>query len=502
MHILYSFQPEILLVAMGLLVLAVDLFLPKGNARCGVTLVAALGCLLAAGLAACHWAHFPHILQGGEPAGLLANPALAVRWLFGLDQFADAFKVIFSLAGFLVLFTAVRTPVDRYRGEFAALVLFAIVGLMIMANSRDLVVLFVGLETASLCLYALAAWQKADARSAEAGAKYLLLGSLASAIFIYGVSLLYLAYGSTHLAVVSAKIGQGPFPPLALIGLLMLLVGFGFKVAAAPFHFWAPDVYQGAPVSLVAFLSTASKAAGFAVLIRVLGSGFAGVSPRWWLLVAAMSVLSVLVGNLVAIHQNNVKRLLAYSGIAQAGYLLIGVAAMGLARPGNTELAVSGVKAVLLYLFLYTVGNIGAFVITGIVGKESGSEEMAAFAGLRSRAPVLAFAMLLLLLSLGGIPLLSGFVGKWFLFTAGVQAGQYFPVLLAAVMSVVSIYYYLLIAKQMYILPADEGAAPVRTGGLAGIGIFVIVALTVAIGVWPGPFLGLAEQTARSLFGG
>lgn len=500
-YIFYSFQPEALLVVLGLVVLAIDLLLPRRDTRRALTLLAALGCLLASGFAAMHWVQATNAIPAfasDNTREMLAHPGAAAWWLFANDKFADAFKVIFSFAAFLVLLISVRIPVEKYRGEFAGLLLFATVGLMVMVNSRDLVVLFLGLELASLCLYALASWQKGDARSAEAGTKYLLLGSLASAFIIYGASLLFVRFGSTHLTVLAESLTRPE--PLAVVGMLMLLVGFGFKVAAAPFHLWAPDVYQGAPTSVSAFLSTASKAAGFAVLIRVLGLGFPALSGKWGLLLALMTGLSVLIGNLVAVHQNNVKRLLAYSGVAQAGYLLIGVVAVALAQAKGADPA-PGITAVLLYLFLYMVGNIGAFAISGIVARETDDGEMSGFAGLRTRAPLLAFAMLLLLLSLGGIPLLAGFVGKWFLFLAGVQMGMTSIVLLAAIMSVVSIYYYLLIAKQMYIKPAAETAAPIRVGGFAAVGLFLIVALTLAIGVYPGPFLTLAQQTAQALLG-
>jgi len=345
----------------------------------------------------------------------------------------------------------------------------------------------------------LTSWQKSDAYSAESGTKYLLLASLASAFFIYGASLLFVKFGTTHLTLLSGLITRPE--PLVLIGLLMLLVGFAFKVAAAPFHLWAPDVYQGAPISTVAFLSTASKAAGFAVLLRALTSGFFGLSHEWWALISVMAALSMLIGNLVALHQNNVKRLLAYSGIAQAGYILLAIGALGRTQFEASADPHLGMTAAILYLFLYTVGNIGAFAITGIVAKESGSSEMSAFAGLRQRAPVLAFAMALLLLSLGGIPLLAGFVGKWFIFLAGIYQGQYLLVLLGAALGVVSIYYYLLVIKAMYILPAAEDAKPIRVGGTAAFGLLVIVLLTVAIGVYPLPFLELAKATTASLLG-
>ena len=573
MYIVNAFLPEIALVALGLLVLTVDLLLSKANCRKALALGAAFACLFVAGLAARQWmlstsptvpdfvqrelvsATGPNVSavygitslgQMPLPKGLtfnevnamyaavnadegtlstadaralvtgyvklqraapslkplnigIGNPALGTWWLFGNDAFAAAFKVIFALALFLVLLLSVRYPVERYRGEFIAMLIFAAVGLMVMVNSHDLVVLFLGLELASICLYVLTCWHKKDAYSAESGTKYLLLASLASAFFIYGASLLFVKFGTTHLTLLSGLITSAE--PLVLIGLLMLLVGFAFKVAAAPFHLWAPDVYQGAPISTVAFLSTASKAAGFAVLLRVLTGGFFGLSPKWWALISVMAALSMLVGNLIALHQNNVKRLLAYSGIAQAGYVLIAVGALGQAHFRASADPSLGMTAAILYLFLYTVGNIGAFAITGIVERESGSSEMSAFAGLRQRAPVLAFAMALLLLSLGGIPLLAGFVGKWFLFLSGIYQGQYLLVLLGAALSVVSIYYYLLIIKQMYILPAPEDAKPIRVGGIAALGLLVIVLMTVAIGIYPLPFLELAKATTASLLG-
>ena len=573
-YILMSFLPEIMLVGLALIVLAVDLLLPKRNTRRALVIVAALGCLGVAGAGAWQWVtasttvprcvqtevqalakreqaidntiepghpfrvrnaevvvattHMPdgkmardivisyrqtratHPEMPDAPLGL-AHPGVSVWWLFANDRFADAFKVIFALAAFLVLWLSTRFPVEQYRAEFAALLLFATVGLMVMVNSMDLVVLFLGLELASLCLYALAAWRKKDPRSAEAGMKYLLLGSLASAFFIYGASLFFAQCGTTHLSLLCAQFAPAHasllapavnhVTPLVIAAFLMLLTGFGFKIAAAPFHAWAPDVYQGAPVAVAAFLSTASKAAGFAVLLRVLVMGFFGLTAQWWALIAVLAALSMMVGNLVAVHQNNVKRMLAYSGIAQAGYVLIGVMAIGLAHLRQSTLTPWGLTAAILYLFLYTVGNIGAFAITGIVERETGSAEMSAFAGLRWRAPVLAFGMALLLLSLGGIPLLSGFVGKWFLFLSGVTEGQYWLVLLGAALSVVSIYYYLLVIKQMYIIPAKEEAKPIRAGAIATVGLFAIVALTVLIGIYPQPFLTAAQLTARSLMG-
>jgi len=608
LFIVRTFLPEIVLVALALVVLAVDMLLPRGNSRKGLTVLAACGCLLVAGMAAGRWktaspyvpyfvqhelatvveagrAAYTQALPNGErvlwavdvrplaaylssgplekfhglsdqefdrlctalgtpgakltdggvwifpngethgqararvaayralqrdtpalpPLNLgIGRPALAAWWLFASDAYASAFKVLLALAGFLVLLLSVRYPVARYRGEFAALLLFATVGLMVMVSSLDLVVLFLGLELAAVCLYVLAAWQKEDAYAAEGGAKYLLLASLASAFFIYGASLLFVKFGSTHLSVLSQAISWQVethylVEPLVLIGLLMLLVGFAFKIAAAPFHLWAPDVYQGAPFSTVAFLSTASKAAGFAVLIRVLTGGFVQLSPQWWQLIGVMAGLSMLIGNLVAVHQNNVKRMLAYSGIAQAGYLLIGVMALGLSQIQPAQDPWLGVTAVLLYLFLYTVANIGAFAVTGIVAREAGHAEMSAFAGLRWRSPALAFAMALLLLSLGGIPLLAGFVGKWFLFLAGIYQEQYLLVLLGAALSVVSIYYYLLVIKQMYIIEAPREARPIRVGALASCALFLIVALTVVIGVYPKPFYQLAQRTAHTL---
>ncbi len=560
LDIVKMFLPEIVLTVGALLVLGIDLCLRKCNTRRALVILGVFVSLAAAGAAMWQWdrtdfAKQPYVgnavktmaTEVGRPGLLLldeipdatarqvvtaykakrhtsiltseakaraqqnatqeisgitpydaglSSPAFSTWWLFKTDKFALIFKVIFALALALVLLLSTRFQVDRYRGEFAALLMFAAVGLMVMASSLDLVVIFLGLELASLCFYALAAWHKTDARSAEAGTKYLLLGSLASAFFIYGASLFFVQYGSTHLSVLGSMVTSSP---MTLVALLMVLVSFLFKVAGAPFHLWAPDVYQGAPTAMVAFLSTASKAAGFAVLVRVLSGTFLQYSGAWQLLFIMVAGLSILLGNLIAIHQNNVKRLLAYSGIAQAGYILIGVVAMGFPGSGTSLNEALPVTSVIFYLFLYMVMNIGAFAVVGIVGRETGSEEMSAFAGLRARAPVLAFAFTLLLLALGGIPMLSGFVGKWFLFLAGVNEGQHLLVLLGTTMSVVSMYYYLLVVKAMYILPAAEGAKPIRVGSLASIGLAVIVIITVAIGIYPGPLYTLVQAAAKSL---
>ncbi len=561
--IVKMFLPEIVLTIGALLVLAIDLCLGKANTRRGLVVLAVVVALVAAGSA---WNQrrtgeepLPFYVQATEKAvaeapGMqsdvkstiasdmlaravvadykalrhttlqqaagertptdanLASPAFNAWWLFRVDDFALIFKIIFALALALVLLLSTRFPTERYRAEFAALLMFATVGLMIMVASLDLVCIFLGLELASLCFYALAAWHKGDARSAEAGTKYLLLGSLASAIFIYGVSLFFVQFGSTHLSVINNTLqyqatitGNTALTPLTIVALFLVVVSFLFKVAGAPFHLWAPDVYQGAPTAMVAFLSTASKAAGFAVLVRVLYSTFIGFDhvTAWGTLIGVVAALSILVGNLVAIHQNNIKRMLAYSGIAQAGYILVGLTAMrgfgDTGFPGGYGDQFLPVTAIIFYLFLYMVANIGAFAIVGIVARESGSEDMKAFAGLRERNPILAFAMTLLMLSLGGIPLLSGFVGKWYLFMAGVYEDQYILVLIGTTMSVVSMYYYLLVVKQMYIIPAADGAKPIRVGFLAAIGLTLIVAVTMAIGMYWQPFFDIAQAAAKSL---
>jgi NADH-quinone oxidoreductase subunit N len=470
--------PEIAVCALALMVLALDLALPGRKAWLGVATTLGLGVVLA-------------VTAGGfarDSASLFGG-----RWI--VDPLAIAFKIVFLVSAMLVCLASVRLvpAIIHATGEYYALLVFSVLGMMTLASAGDLVSLYLGIELTTIPLYVLAASSKRDPRSAEAGLKYLLLGAVSSAVLLYGISLVYGIFGSTRFSDMALGTtifaASGAAVPALIIGIIMMTAGFAFKAAAAPFHMWAPDVYHGAPTPVTAFLSAGSKAAGFALLVRVLAGPFGAAAWEWTPLILALSLLSIVVGNLAALQQTNIKRLLAYSGISHAGYLLLGLAAGGL----------GGISALLLYLFLYVFTNIGAFMVVTAVGAATGSDEISAYAGLSRRSPLLAFAMLICLLSLGGIPALAGFVGKWFIFLAAIDAGYYGMVTVAVLAAVMSLYYYLMVARQMYILdPADR--TPIPVGGALAVGLVVAVVATIGIGVYFPPFLEFAQYAARSLF--
>lgn len=339
-------------------------------------------------------------------------------------------------------------------GEYCALVLLALLGFMGMVSTHNLLMLFVSLELASLSLYGLAAFAKDDTLASEAALKYFLFGSVSAAFLLFGLSLIYGLTGETQMALVALKLKAAGGSPLLYVALAMMLVGFGFKVAAAPFHFWAPDVYQAAPLPSTAVIASGSKVAGFALLAVMAMVGLAGVGgsgswrqfvPGWIPLIALAAILSMAIGNLMALAQSSVRRLLAYSAIAHAGYTLIGIVA------NNGD----GLAATAFYSITYAVTVLGAFAAVGIVARDAGSDDIASFAGLSKRSPVLALCLLVFILSLAGIPPLAGFFGKFYLFAAVLRnpagsMGMFWLVLFAIAMSAVSLYYYLQVLKQVY----------------------------------------------------
>jgi NADH-quinone oxidoreductase subunit N len=349
-----------------------------------------------------------------------------------------------------------------------------------------------GLELSTICLFALVGLRKREKRSAEAALKMFVLGAVASAVVLYGASILYGVLHTTQFDKMAIELrGTGEsFQPVLWLGLAFVVGGLSFKIAAVPFHLWAPDVYEGAPTTVTAYLSTASKAGGFAALLRFLLVGMGVATDRWLPILMGLAALSMIVGNLVALSQTNLKRLLAYSGIAQAGYVLVAVAAA----------SDMGVGATLTYLFLYALANVGGFLVAQAVEDATGSQHITALRGLHKRSPSLAFSMLIILFSLGGIPPLAGFVGKLYLFAAGWQSGLYWLVVLGALVSIVSLYYYLIVALQVYIRdPADDRRMPVARP--LGIAIALCVIGTIAIGVYPKPWIEIGERAAVSAFG-
>lgn len=416
--------------------------------------------------------------------------------LFGgmlvITPLTSLFKIIcIALAFFTVLLIASEKP-RRHPGEYLALVLFATVGLMLLVGSEELLMIFVGLELLGLSLYVMTAFDKTDVRSAEAGLKYFLFGSTSSAFTLFGISLIYGMSGTTSLAAISEKLASVSVQPLLAVGVVMTLIGFAFKIAAAPFHLWAPDAYQGAPVPSAAFIASASKVASFVILGKIVLVGFAPVhgSAAWHAMVAgwspvlaALAALSILVGNLVALAQSNVRRLLAYSAVAHSGYTLIGLVA------GDHD----GFSAALFYATIYAITLVGAFGVVAMVRRETGGDDFSNFSGLASRSPLLAGCMSIFMLSLAGIPPLAGFFGKFYLFSvalrAGANHGLLWLVAVALLGSFISLYYYLMVLKAIFVdepaLAAARDVSVVPPALLPRATVAVLAATVLLLGITP-----------------
>jgi NADH-quinone oxidoreductase subunit N len=375
----------------------------------------------------------------------------------------------------------------RRGAEYHFTLLFSIVGMMVLVSARELVLLFVAFELMSIPLYVLTGFLKRDAAAPEAALKFFLVGTVSAAVILYGMSFMYGVMGTTMLDGVPAGLAGGH--PLMLLGMALVLAGLGFKIAAFPFHMWAPDTYEAGSTPFIAWLSVAPKAAGFVVIIRLYVEGAGGAALAWVPLISMLAAVTIVAGNLMAIPQRNIKRLLAYSGVAHIGYMLIGLAAM----------SATGVAMVLFYLVAYVFGNMGAFLVVEAVARSEQSDDIDAYRGLAQRSPLLALAMLLFLLSLGGIPFVAGFWAKLYVFLAGVERGLLGLVFLGAVLTVVALYYYLLVARRMYI-EAPERDSQVPMPGLLGTAIAVCALGVVGIGVYPAPWVDAARRIAATLF--
>ena len=372
----------------------------------------------------------------GESEVLIFGGMLRHDWL------AFGFKVLFLFAAAMTALLSADAEGVEDRGEYYALLVIATLGMSLMASSADMIMLFLAIETTSIPLYILAGFKKDDDKSTEAGLKYFLFGALTSAVMLYGFSLLYGFSGDTNIYRLSEAMHAGAISPWMIGGMAVLvLVGFSFKISAVPFHFWAPDVYEGAPTPITAFISTASKAAGFAVLLRFMLAVFPAIEAEWVTLVAIMATVTMTVGNLLALPQTNIKRLLAYSSIAHAGYAMIGLVA----------LSSFGTASVIFYLIGYVVTNIAAFAVVILFARSAGSDEIADYAGLSRRSPGLALVLLIALLSLGGMPPLAGFVAKFYIFAAAVESGWIWLAFVGVLNAIIGLYYYLSILKVVYL---------------------------------------------------
>jgi len=477
----YYILPEIVLTAGALVVLVADVLLPRGSRALVWVTLAAIGATLAS-LA---------------PFG--STHVEVARGLMAVDRFALFFKIIFLVAAAMTVLMSVRyLEIEGVSpGEYYFLILCSTLGMMIMAGGIDLITIFIGLETMAVSFYILAGFIKPNQRSNEAAVKYFLLGAFSLGILLYGMSLLYGLSGTTNLRPMAAVFAGQERDPRLVLAVILLVAGIGFKIAAVPFHMWAPDVYEGAPTPVTAFLSVGSKAASFAMLLRIFLEGLPAMNTDWRLLFEALAIVTMTVGNLAALTQSNLKRMLAYSSIAHAGYVLLGMIAVGL--KGSVETREYGLTAVLLYLLIYTFGNIGAFTLVIALRREQvAGDRVADFAGLSRRAPWAAFAMLVFLLSLAGIPATAGFIGKWFLFGAAIKAGYAWLAVVAVINSAISLYYYIRVVVNMYIRAPEDAERFAPSWGQRAA-LLACIAFTLFFGIYPQPIIAFAEKSILSL---
>jgi NADH-quinone oxidoreductase subunit N len=461
--------PEAAMTVAALVILGLDLGLmrdrPVQNRLRMAAVLTTLGCLVAGA-----W------LVAFDQPGSYDHGMVVIN---GLNRLV---KVLLLVLTGITAWLSLGSTFTEHVGEYFVLLLLATVGMMFLAGTENLLMVFLALELLSLSLYILTAFDKRSVPSAEAALKYFLFGGMSAAFMLFGLSLVYGLSGELELSKIAQKLGSAPLNPLLVTATIMIVIGFGFKVAAVPFHLWAPDTYQGAPIPSAAFIASGSKVASFYILAKVMMVGFAGAegdggaghsTESWIPLLAVVAALSVMLGNLAALAQSSVRRLLAYSAVAQAGYILVGLAA-------DSE---TGLASVLYYTATYALTILGAFGVVGLVQDRTGSENLEAFSGLSRRAPVVSFCLMIFLLSLAGIPPLAGFFGKFYLFTAalagsGKNMGLLWLVILAVGMSAVSLYYYLKVLKQVFVVkPAPQAAAlPVSV-----FSRFVLLLLALAV---------------------
>ena len=436
----------------------------------------------------------------GLTASQIQAPATIFSGLVVIDAYGAFWKLLlYFVTGLTILLSHSYLKEERlYFGEYYGFVLLSLVGMMVMVSSSDLLTLYLGTELMSLSLYVMAGLKRSEPRSLEASAKYFVLGAFSSGILLYGISLLYGATGSTRLPEIAAAIsGRNLDDPLLLFATILLTVGFGFKLAVVPFHMWTPDVYQGAPTSVTAFMAVAAKAASFGAFLRVFIEGLGGLKANWSAMFLILCLATLILGNIVALVQTNVKRMLAYSSIAHAGYALIGVVATG--HMENS----SGIASVLLYLSLYAFMTFGAFAIVAMLRKGGiEGDNIEDFTGLAKRHPVAALLMLIFMVSLAGIPPTAGFIGKLYVFMSAVEAGLPWLAAVALIFAVISAYYYLRLVMVMYMRePSDLSSTSPRMVMSPSLSIVLACAVAgvVIFGIYPNPLVNFAIQAVSAL---
>jgi len=477
----YLLAPEICLAGFAIAVILLDLFIPRKGILAAISITGLVACL---GISIALW---------GRQDNTLFNGMLIA------DELAIFFKLLFCGVSILVILASrdYVSRFSRFQGEYYALILLSVIGMMLMAAARELVTIYIALELTGLSLYALVSFLK-DPKSSEAGLKYLLLGAIASAVLLFGMALTFGITGQTRLWDIahSLPLGRVADSPALLLGLVFLIGGFGFKIATVPFQMWVPDVYEGAPTPITAYLSVASKAAGFAVILRVFLEAFGGeILLDWAIIFAVLSAISMTLGNVVAIAQTNIKRMLGYSSIAQAGYLMVGLAAVTEA----TETADFGPTGLIFFIACYAAANLGAFIAIIAVSNKIGSDLIDDYSGVGRRAPLLSLALTLCLVSLTGLPPTAGFLAKFYLFNAAVHHGLAWLVIIAVINTAVSAYYYFRVIKATWFgTPVSMEGIPSSWALRAALSIACLGVLVLFF--LPSPLLDVAQTVAGTLF--
>jgi NADH-quinone oxidoreductase subunit N len=480
-----------MIAAFAILVILLDLVIRQKY----LLKIVSLGGLIAAGVFS--------VVMWVETHPPIFNSMLAV------DNFALFFKLLFLGIAFLVILASADyvSKFTHFQGEYYALILLSTLGMMLMAAATDLIALYVALELASISLYILVGFLKTK-QSTESALKYMLLGAISSGVLLYGMAFVFGVTGQTQLAAIvttlnSMGYGNITANPALMMGIIMMIAGFGFKIAAVPFQMWVPDVYEGAPTTITAYLSVSSKAAGFAIIMRVFLTSFhANVSlgHEWGIIFAVLAIISMIIGNVAAIPQTNIKRMLGYSSIAQAGYLMVGLAAAGIFNMASSSSSgVAAQSGILFFLTSYALTNMGAFIAIIVITNKTGSDLIADFAGMGKRSPLLALALTLCLISLIGIPPAAGFMAKFYIFGQAVQNGLLWLVIIAVINSVISAYYYLRVVKVMWFNEAPS-LEKVPSSGEPKAALVICCLGVLLLGIIPGLMMNLAE-IAGNLFG-
>ena len=482
--------PEILVAVVGFGVLTVDFFLPTSKKH----LLAYLAVLGLGGVLA-----FTLLYMWGDVDSLYDG-------MIRVDGYALFFKTFFIILGGLLILASldyVRKHLS-HAGEYYGIIVFTVVAMMMMASAAELLTAYIALELLSFGLYVLVAYDRYNPKSNEAGVKYIILGALSSAILLYGISQVYGLLGTTSFNEIATALSSlDNVSPGLLVGIAMIVAGLAFKVAAVPFHMWAPDAYEGAPTPITAHLAVGSKAAAFALMLRLFSEALMPIVQDWQILLLVLAALTMAVGNLLALVQTNVKRLLAYSSIGHVGYLLMGVAALaGIDERGDVDISVSHLvsNGIMFHLVAYGVTNLAAFLSVSALYREVGREDVSGLAGAARRQPLVAMIFAVSLFSLAGLPIFAGFTSKFYLFNAVAAQGLLWLVGLAIFMSLVSLYYYLRLVRQMYMKePVDS--EPIRVAPVTLVTLVVLLGAMVVIGIYPAPFMEAIQHASDAIFG-